>query len=50
MCSANDELTENKFDNLDAWINKEIVPKYEKEILRKLLKEKKPEGGEEKKD
>lgn len=39
--SISKELNDSAFDNLDSWVNKELVPKYDKEILSKLLKEKK---------
>lgn len=38
-----EELGPEKFDNLDAWVPKAILPIYEKEILSKLLKKKKEE-------
>ena len=49
--SITTELQESSFDNLDSWVDKNIVPKYEKEIIQKLLREeKKPVSGEEKKN
>jgi hypothetical protein len=35
------ELKAGDFDNLDGWVKKEIMPKYEKEILNKLLRQNK---------
>jgi hypothetical protein len=38
-----ENLGDDKFSNLDAWARKSIVPKYEKEIVQKLLRKKKEE-------
>jgi hypothetical protein len=48
--SISEELNEKSFDNLDSWVKKSIFPKFEKEIIKKLLREAKPESGEEKKN
>jgi hypothetical protein len=34
-------------NNIDAWIGKSLYPKYDKEILRKLLKSRKDQSKEE---
>lgn len=43
-----EELSSDKFDNLDSWVPKTLMPLYEKDILNNLLKMSKVE--EKKKD
>lgn len=38
-----EELKDEKFDNLDSWVPKTLLPAYEKEVLGKLLRKKKEE-------
>ena len=33
-----EELPSEKFDNLDSWVPKTLMPLYEKDILNNLLK------------
>ncbi len=38
-----EDISENKFDNLDSWAPGAFAKRYEKEVLNKLLRKKKPE-------
>ena len=40
-------MTDEKFDNLDAWVPKVVLPNYEKDVLSKLLRKKKEEEKKE---
>lgn len=40
-----EDISESKFDNLDSWAPGAFTNRYEKEILSKLLKKKKPEDS-----
>jgi hypothetical protein len=40
-----EDISESKFDNLDSWGPGAFTNRYEKEILSKLLKKKKPEDS-----
>ena len=48
LCSISEDIDGSKFDNLDSWVNAKYKPKYEKEILNKLIKDPKKEGEEKK--
>ena len=32
------QLTPQDFQNLDAWVTKQFIPQYEKDILNKILR------------
>lgn len=39
--SLSRELSIEDFNNLDSWVNKELLSKYEKDILNPILRKKK---------
>lgn len=39
MISITEAISDDKFDNLDTFVNSKFRPKYEKEILNKLIKD-----------
>ena len=36
--SMSKQLTPQDFQNLDAWVVKQLVPQYEKDVLNKIFK------------